>query len=146
MRSSGESQRADILTPRALPWERENILENYASYKKSGQQDSLWNKCQEGDELFSVQGCVIQRIRMKRSVFSCMRIKHTHVYTCAHIHSSCQREELSEPVPPGNCGCFSGLHCFPSGKCQECDLGRDVRFQMWPGLEALPEIPAPTLQ
>ena len=34
----------------------------------------LWNKCQEGDELFSVQGRVIQRIRMKRSIFSCTRI------------------------------------------------------------------------
>ena len=45
--------------------------------------------------------------------------------------------------PLGNCGCFSGLQCFPLGKCQECELGRDVCFQMRPGLGGLPATHSP---
>lgn len=38
----GKNKRTDILTPTALPWEREKLLlEDYTTYKKSGQRDSL---------------------------------------------------------------------------------------------------------
>lgn len=71
---------------------------------------------------------------------------HTHTYICTCTHSLFLPERRTvclNQSPLGNCGCFSGLQCFPLGKRQECGLGRDVRFQMWPRLGGLPGTPSP---
>lgn len=74
------------------------------------------------------------------------RFKHTHTRICTCTHSLFLPERRTvclNQFPLGNCGCFSGLQCFPLGKCQECELGRDVCFQMWPRLGGLPGTPCP---
>lgn len=128
-------QRTDTWTLRAFHGGKKSCMGRTVQLdKKSGQRDSLWNKCQEGDELFSVQRRAIQRISMERSVLAARGFKHrgTHTRTLPASES-----ELAMAIPPGKLWVLLGLQHSTLGRCQECELGRDVRFEMWPGLGGL---------
>lgn len=68
-----KKQRPDILTPTALPWEREKLLlEDYTTYRNLDSK-LLWNKCQEGMNYSVCRDVSFRESRMKK-YFSCIRI------------------------------------------------------------------------